>query len=110
MELPHRENAVVAPEKLTHYLLSLTHPVGQSKARFFRGRGFTEDNCGLLEAGLLALARTAEVVETETTPHGTKYVLIGPVPTPAGEGALLRTVWMINRGEEVPRFVTAYPA
>jgi hypothetical protein len=110
MQLPHRENAVVAPEKLTHYLLSFSHPVGRSKAKFFQSHGFTRQNWALLEAGLLALARVQEVAETETTPHGTKYVLVGPVPTPAGEEVVLRTVWIIDHGQDVPRFVTAYPA
>lgn len=110
MKLPHRENAVVAPEKLTHYLLSLTHPVGRSKVRFFRAHGFTDENWPLLQAGLLALARSEEVAESETTPHGTKYVLIGLVPTPAGGIVRLRTVWIIDNGSDVPRFVTAYPA
>lgn len=110
MQLPHRKRAVVAPEKLTHYLLSPSHPVGQSKAKFFRLQGFTEENWVLLQTGLLTLARTGEVAETETTLHGTKYVLIGAVPTPAGGTVLLRTVWIIDRGQNVPRFVTAYPA
>jgi hypothetical protein len=110
MKLPHHENAVVASEKLTHYLLSPSHPVGQSKARFFRAHGFTGENWAVLEAGLLALARSEEVAETEVTPHGTKYVLIGSVPAPAGGGVLLRTVWIIDQGQDVPRFVTAYPA
>ena len=110
MKLPHRENAVVAPEKLTRYLLSLTHPVGQSKAGFFRAHGFADENWPLLQAGLLAIARSEEVTETEDTAHGTKYVLAGLMPTPAGRAILVRTVWIIDNGSDVPRFVTAYPA
>jgi hypothetical protein len=109
MKLPHRENAVVAPEKLTRYLLCLAHPVGQSKAKFFLAQGFTEDNWPLLQAGLIAIAHAEDVAETEVTPHGTKYVLLGELETPAGGRVLLRTVWIINNGQDVPRFVTAYP-
>ncbi len=110
MKLPQCEKAVVAPEKLRRYLLSTSHPVGQSKARFFKAQGFTDENWTLLEAGFLDLARSAEVTETETSPHGMKYVLIGPVPTPAGRLVTVRTVWIIDDGQDVPRFVTAYPA
>lgn len=35
MTLPHLENAVVPPEKLTKYLLSMTHEDGAGKAAFF---------------------------------------------------------------------------
>lgn len=34
MKLPNGERAFVPPEKLAGYLLSETHPTGQSKARF----------------------------------------------------------------------------
>jgi hypothetical protein len=37
MKLPTRENAFVPPSKLKDYLLSETHVVGRSKAKFFRG-------------------------------------------------------------------------
>lgn len=41
MLLPNREKAYVPERKLTSYLLSLTHPVGKSKAQFFYRHGFT---------------------------------------------------------------------
>lgn len=34
MILPNRERAYIPEAKLVHYLLSLSHPVGKSKARF----------------------------------------------------------------------------
>jgi len=44
MRLPNGTNAYVPREKLVEYLLSETHAVGKSKARFFRGFGFDETN------------------------------------------------------------------
>jgi hypothetical protein len=35
MELPNKSNAFVATGKVLDYLLSETHAVGRSKARFF---------------------------------------------------------------------------
>jgi hypothetical protein len=40
MKLPNADKAYVPPNKLLDYLLSLSHPVGGSKARFFRSAGF----------------------------------------------------------------------
>lgn len=40
MTVPDAEDAVIPPEKLDGYLLALSHPVGASKARFFRAHGF----------------------------------------------------------------------
>ena len=44
MKLPNRENAYIPPRKLTEYLLSETHSIGKSKAKFFRAIGFDEEN------------------------------------------------------------------
>lgn len=98
------------PSKLSAYLLSLTHPVGQSKARAPRAVGFAETNVALLEQGLQTIAREEDVVQTEESLHGVKYVVDGAVMTPLGSSMHLRTVWIIDAGQERPRFVTAYPA
>jgi hypothetical protein len=108
MKLPNRENAYIAPPKLTDYLLSETHPVGKSKARLLRAVGFDETNVHLLEQHLLAISHSGEVEEVEATPHGTKYVVEGPLPTPVGGILHMRTVWIIDTGQSRPRFVTAY--
>lgn len=111
MKLPGRDRAHVPERKLTGYLLSLSHPVGGPKARFFRQHGFDDSHAGLLRDELLGIAKHAEVADTDETSYGTKYVLDGSVTTPRGEAVSVRTVWMIeDRGPEGPRFVTAYPA
>ena len=109
MKLPNRENAYVPPPKLVNYLLSLSHPVGGSKARFFRSAGFDETNAASLEQGLIDIAHSEDVTETEQTPHGTKYVVEGSLHTPTKGIRRIKTVWIIDAGQEHPRFVTAYP-
>lgn len=108
MKLPNAAEAFVPPEKLTDYLLALTHPVGGSKARFFRTHGFDEINATELADGLLTIVRTAEV-EVVENPHGTKYVADGDLPTPRGTTVRIRTVWIVEPDEPRPRFVSAYP-
>jgi hypothetical protein len=96
-------------QNLKDYLLSETHVVGRSKAKFFRGCGFDESNIELLERGLLSIAQNQEVNEKVVTPHGTKYVIDGLIQTPIGKAINIRTVWIIDKGKELPRFVTAVP-
>lgn len=108
--LPHRELAYVPREKLTDYLLSESHPVGRSKAKFFRGIGFDETNVEQFERDLLAIVQAQQVVQQSESQHGTKYVVDGELEAPNGAIYLIRTVWIVDTGQERPRFVTAYPA
>lgn len=109
MELPNRENAYIPPAKLHDYLLSRTHSVGRSKAKFFRGLGFDETNVDLLEQRLLAIAHSEDITEVASSEHGTKYVVEGMLQALDGDLVLVRTVWIIEPDQDRPRFVTAYP-
>jgi hypothetical protein len=109
LNLPHREQAFIQPDKLTRYLLSENHRVGRSKAKFFRGLGFNDANVSLLEKVLLAIAYEQEVMETVTTRHGIKYVMTGVINTPSNRAVSVLTVWIVDVGEQSPRFVTARP-
>lgn len=64
MKLPNHEKAIVAMEKLMNYILSTSHPVGASKAAFFKKVGFTAVNATELRDELLAIAR-GDVYEVE---------------------------------------------
>ncbi len=109
MRLPKAEAAQIDLGKLTGYLLSETHPIGRWKARFFRDIGFDESNVPILEQGLIEIAKTEEIVETESSVHGVKYVVEGLMTTPLGSRVRLRTVWIVDKSQDHPRFVTAYP-
>ena len=67
MRLPNAERAVVAREKITEYLLSFTHPEGESKARFFTRFGFTPESWEELATALLSLAVDNEPLEIGQT-------------------------------------------
>jgi hypothetical protein len=83
--------------------------VGKFKARFFREGGFDESTIEFLVREVLRIARRQEVIEISTTVHGQKYVLEGELETPSGRRLRVRTIWIIDRGQERPRLVTAYP-
>ncbi len=109
MHLPFSEKAFVPTRKLTDYLLSETHAVGKSKAKFFRAVGFNESNVTLLKEGLLAIAQRQPVANVVQTAYGSKYVIDGPLQTPRGFVIHVRTIWIVENEATQPRFVTAYP-
>ena len=109
MKIPNSKNAFIPISKLSNYLLSGTHAVGKSKAKFFHSLGFNVTNMNLLEKRLLNIAQTEHVAETISTPYGTKYVIEGVVETPSEIFVNIRTIWIIEQEEVNPRFVTAYP-
>ena len=109
MELPNKSKAYVSLEKITDYLLSETHAVGKSKARYFRSYGFDSRNTSQLVEGLLAIAQNTQVADSERSPYGTKYMIDGALDTPNGVMIRVRTIWIIEKGQDTPRFITAYP-
>ncbi len=110
MELPNKSSAYVPLEKITEYLLSETHAVGNPKARYFRSYGFRNENASDLVRGLMAIAQNSPVESSQKSAFGVKYVLDGELKTPSGDMILVRTIWIIENNTEIPRFVTAYPA
>lgn len=109
MKLPNRERAIIPRAKLTDYLLSTSHSYGRHKAAFFLRFGFTPDSWEVLFTALLAQAEEHEVAMVEDTPFGTRYTVEGTLRAPDGRVPHVRVVWFIERGEEVPRLLTAYP-
>lgn len=109
MKLPYRQNAYIPKAKLTKYLLSQTHAVGRFKAKYFRALGYNESNVSLFEASLRKVAQSQEVREESPTTYGIKYLIDGILETPSGKVVKMRTVWIIEEGQNRPRFITVYP-
>lgn len=109
MMRPNVERAVVSKEKIAEYLLNPEHPEGASKAAFYLAHGFSADSWQELAIALRRLAETTSVARTVGTIHGSKYVIEGRLETPSGKTPSVRSVWIVDRGRDVPRLVTAYP-
>jgi hypothetical protein len=107
--LPNAEQAIVSPEKVRDYLLSSDHRIDRSEARFFGALGFTQDAWPRLRDALLALALEGTAEPGGTTIFGQKYTVRGIVQGPAGRSAMVVSAWIVLLGDDVPRFVTAYP-
>jgi len=109
VNLPAAERAWIEAAKVRDYLLGREHSVGRFKAVFFESLGYSAEEWEALRADLLALAIAGEATLCEQTKYGQKYQVRGTLKGPSGRSASVMTVWIARWGEDVPRFVTAFP-
>lgn len=107
MKLPNADQAVVADEKITHYLLDPASK-GKDKARFFLDIGYSRADWQILKDALLRHAAAYEVAEEVLTDMGDVYIIEGHMLSPAGARFFLRSVWQIDTGTDFPRLITAH--
>ena len=109
MKLPNAEHALVDLGKITDYLLNASHPDNGGKARFFGELGFARTEPATLADALLVVAGEGKMVRQAESPHGRKFVVDGAIQAPRGSTASVRTIWIVDVGQEAPSLVTAYP-
>jgi hypothetical protein len=101
--VPDARHASVDPRKLTYLLV--TNP---AKARFFRLFGFDPSRSQGLAAALRWHIRHQHFYRDVPTRHGTKYEVRCSLPTPDGRNPCVMSIWIVDAGQTIPRFVTAY--
>ena len=107
MKLPGGDVAIVDRQKLTGYCLNTEHPRGKHKARVFSAvLGFTSEHADVLRGELLTVAATADAQAAGSDRYGDRYVIDSPVKGPNGASAVVRSSWIIRRGENVPRLTS----
>jgi hypothetical protein len=109
MKLPNPGSIIIEREKVADYLLSPAHPDNGGKAVFFLSQGFNQDDWQNLALALRRLAETTEITKSVETSHGCKYIVEGRIETPVGKSPTVRTIWIVDRGADAPRLVSAYP-
>ena len=108
MKLPNAERAVVDIDKLRNYCLSLEHRRGCHKARVFKATlGLTQDHAEDLRKALLAAVLNADATALEHDEYGKRYVVDFMASGPSGQ-AMVRSSWIIRRGEDFPRLTSCY--
>lgn len=105
MPIPKADRAIIAVEKLTAYLLNPSHKRGGAKARLLLSLGYRADAPHVLESRHLSLNAT----RTSQGPYGVAYQIDGPITTPNGSIVRFCSIWQIDTGSEMPRFITMYP-
>lgn len=106
--LPNGERAIVDIRKLADYCLDPDHPRGRHKARVFKtALGIQQKDAGWLRSALLEAARSTEATELVSDSYGTRWRVDASVSR-QGKQAVIRSLWMVGTGDDVPRFVTCW--
>ena len=106
--LPNSENAILDIRKIADYCLSPVHPRGRHKARLFRDLlGINQSDASWLWETLLESVQHNDAFEIATDVYGSRWRVDVPV-TRQGKSVVVRTIWIVRNGENVPRFVTCW--
>lgn len=109
MKIPNIERAVISDAKISDYILNSDHTDGWSKARFFESFGFEKSGVNVFKEALHELIRENDVTESIDTQFGVKFVVEGQIISPDGRNPIVKSIWIIQNGEDFPKFVTVYP-
>jgi hypothetical protein len=107
LKLPNADRAIIAAEKLRDYLLNPAHPDNGGKAYVFTALGYSRENWARLGDDFRSQHLTEEAVEGRANAFGRTYVIVAHLQGPLRSATIL-SVWQIDDGAEVPRFITAY--
>ena len=109
MLIPNATKAIIAPEKLREYLLNPGHRRGSAKARLLLRLGYRADAWQILESDLRAHHLTVAATAAKDNAYGRRYEIRAPLATPSGRPIVFESIWQIDHGTDVPRFITMYP-
>ena len=107
--LQNSDHAFVDPSKVRDYLLSSSHPIGRFKATVFAALGYSQENWQQLRDDLLRLGQTGIASPGHPSSFGQTFEVGGNLIGPSGRSGSFVTVWIVRTGEQIPRFVTAFP-
>jgi hypothetical protein len=107
-QVPNAERAILDIRKIAEYCLNPMHPRGRHKARVFRDAlKLNQDDAGWLQGVLLDGLRRGEAIGLSSDDLGSRWRVDVPV-TRHDKSVVVRTVWIVRSGEQVPRFVTCW--
>ncbi len=105
MKLP--ANTVIAPRKLSQYLLRLR--VEDDKSQFLALAGYTLDDADRLMRDIREQLLPLEAEFHEETEYGPKYRIRGTLTGPNGRVLRVVTIWMKENATNQTKFVTLFP-
>ncbi|WP_156635510.1 DUF6883 domain-containing protein [Methylobacterium sp. Leaf123] len=102
---------IVAPAKVTDYLLSADHPEGGPKAAFLKQFGFTAANPLDLYHALISHSQRENFAGTIEGHKALKLYFHGLLFSLTPEQPNVRTVWQLDEGDasRTARFITLKP-
>lgn len=99
-------------QKFENYLLNENHPVGGSKAKFFREMlGYTVKDAKLFFKNVVSAIKGTVPTSSTTTAYGTKYTYQTVLPAKDGGTVKANVVVVVQKdmGEILYKIVTIYP-
>ena len=106
--LPNSDRAVLDLRKIEDYCLSPVHPRGRHAARVFRqALGIDRTNAKWLREALLATLPRGEAIQIAIDGLGSRWRVDMPIER-HGHRVMVRTIWIVRAGEDMPRFVTCW--
>ena len=106
--LPNGDRAILDLRKLAECYLNPEHPRGRHKARVFRDAlGMGRAEAADLRTQLLSAAERAEARLLSRDAWGVRWQVDVAI-TRQGRRAVIRTIWIVRKGELAPRFVTCW--
>src|SRR5438045_2056791 len=99
-------DAIISPEKVRDYLLTLQPK--DDKSKFLSAAGFTRGNWRELELAIRKLAASVDAKPGSFTPHGKKWVVDGIITGPNGRPCTVKLIWL-EEPSGLIRLVTLVP-
>jgi hypothetical protein len=100
-------DAIIAPAKLTQYLLILRKR--NDKSQWLAQAGYTLENWQILENNLRSQILPLEATPTESSRYGQIYEIRGELTGPNGKTLAVHTIWMMEATTGQTKFITLYP-
>lgn len=108
MKLPNSDRAHIDPGKIKQYCLSEIHSVGKHKAKVFKSSlGMTAEHSELLIDALFQAVRELDATPGLRDDYGSRYMIDFELKGPLG-ASIVRSIWIVLRHEDFPRFVTCF--
>ena len=108
MQIPGANRAIVDVEKLRTYVLNSGHPEGRHKARVFMAAlGIDARDAEWLAAALREAVVAADGQLGVVDGFGARYTAEFVVER-SGRSAKVRSAWIVQAGQDLPRLVTCF--
>lgn len=106
--LPNGTAAQIEDAKIRDYLLNPDNVQNGGKAKRFTQYGFDRVDGPQLASALKNHPLTNQIANTAISSHGTKFVVKCNLQSPDQRNPCMMSVWIVETGQNIPRFVTAY--
>lgn len=104
--LPNYKNAEIPQRKLGNYLLNPTKSKGKSD--FFNSIGYNMKNAERLEKDIRKGLENNKALSYNENKFGNRAYEVD-MALGINKKVTVKTAWQIDKGENIPKFVSAYP-